>query len=204
MTRIYLVRHGQTQWNVEKRFQGRGNSPLTKKGLDEIEFLKKKMKQVPLTAAYSSPRERAYQTASIIAEPHGIQVEKRESFGEIDLGRWEGKTLRAIKRQDPGLYHAFFYQPDKFAPEEGHESMEAVQNRSYAALREIADRHEGERVLVVSHAITLRLLLLILENRPISDLWKVAEVKQTSVTEIAIDGNSIHILRKADISHLSE
>ncbi len=204
MTRIYLVRHGQTQWNIEKRFQGSGDSPLTTQGLKEIELLKERMRQVPLEAAYSSPRERAHQTASIIAEPHGIQVEKHESFGEINLGKWEGKTYKEIKQQDPNLHYAFFHQPDKFTPVEGHESMAAVQKRSRAALYEIADRNQGKHVLVVSHAITLRLLLLTFENRPIRDLWKIADVKQTSVTEIVIDKNCVIILRKADVSHLSE
>lgn len=204
MTRIYLVRHGQTQWNIEKRFQGSGDSPLTTKGLEEIQLLKRDMRQIPLEAAYASPRNRAYQTAALIAEPHGIKVEKSEDFGEINLGKWEGKTHEEIKQQDPAFHHAFFYEPDTFQSVTESESMEVVQNRSYSALRDIVERHPGKHVLVVSHAITLRLLLLAFENRPIRDLWNVADVKQTSVTEVVMDKNKVQVIRKADRSHLDK
>ncbi len=80
--------------------------------------------------------------------------------------------------------------------------MEEVQQRSLMALKELESLHRGKHILVVSHAITLRLLLIVFEKRSLNDLWKVADIKQTSVTEIEMSNDEIKIVRKADASHL--
>ncbi|SDY47978.1 histidine phosphatase family protein [Tindallia californiensis] len=203
MTTIYLVRHGKTQWNMEKRFQGSGDSPLTEEGIAEISRLAKKMEDKPLKAVYSSTRQRAFLTANQIAKPHHLKVNFKEGLGEINLGSWEGKTHEEIQREDPVGYHHFLYKPHCFKPERGNESLEKVQERSVQALGDIVKEHQNSCVLVVTHAITLRLLLLYYEKRPLEDLWDVAKVRQTSVTELAYLENGVEILRKADISHLN-
>ena len=93
---IYIVRHGQTEWNLLGKTQGHGNSDLTPKGIEQAELLADSMTKYPIDYIYSSDLGRAYQTAEIIGNKLSIEVEKTEALREMNFGTWEGRIIKDI------------------------------------------------------------------------------------------------------------
>ena len=158
VTRLYLVRHGATQLTAEDRFSGAVGVDLSDEGRRQAERLGTRLADEGIIAAYCSPLSRTVETAQLIAAPLGLPIERQEGLREISHGRWEGLTRREVERRYPDEYAAWEEDPFTFAPE-GGESGVAVLARALPVIRSIVTRHAGQRVLVVSHKATLRLLL---------------------------------------------
>ncbi len=157
-TRLYLVRHGATQLTAEGRFAGAVGVDLSDEGRWQAERLGERLHAAGLTAAYSSSMSRAEDTARLVAGHCGLVPELRDGLREISHGHWEGLTRREVEARFPDEYSAWEEDPFTFAPV-GGESGVAVLARALPAIREIVTRHTDERVLVVSHKATIRLLL---------------------------------------------
>ena len=157
-TRIYLVRHGATQLTAEDRFSGATGVDLSEDGRWQAARLGDRVRGHDLHAIYSSPLSRAAETARIIAGRCGLAPSLVDGLREIGHGRWEGLTRSEVEERFPEEYAAWEEDPFTFAPE-GGESGVAVLARALPAVREIVTRHREERVLVVSHKATIRLLL---------------------------------------------
>jgi len=157
-TRLYLARHGATQLTVEGRFSGSVGVELSEEGRWQATQLGERLRGEGITAAYSSPLSRAADTARLIGDICHLEPEIRDGLREISHGHWEGLTRAEVEARFPGEYAAWEEDPFTFAPEDG-ESGVAVLARALPTLREIVMRHAGERVLVVSHKATIRLLL---------------------------------------------
>jgi probable phosphoglycerate mutase len=157
-TRLYLVRHGATQLTAEDRFSGSAGVDLSDEGRRQAARLGDRLSDEGLTAAFSSPLSRTLETARIITDLCGLGVETRDGLREISHGRWEGLTRSEVEARYPDEYASWEEDPFTFAPE-GGESGVAVLARVLPVIREIVMRHQGERVLVVSHKATIRLAL---------------------------------------------
>ncbi|MDQ3281333.1 MAG: histidine phosphatase family protein [Acidobacteriota bacterium] len=157
-TRLYLVRHGATQLTAEDRFSGATGVDLSDDGRRQASLLGERLRREPLTAVYSSPLSRTMETAHLIAGPCGLTAVPIDGLREISHGHWEGLTRREVEERYADEYAAWEEDPFTFAPE-GGESGVAVLARALPAIREIVTRHPGERVLVVSHKATIRLIL---------------------------------------------
>lgn len=157
-TRLYLVRHGATQLTAEDRFAGDVGVELSNEGRWQAELLGERLRREGLTAIYSSPLSRTMETARIIAARCGVQPVPIDPLREISHGRWEGLTRREVEQRHGAEYAAWEEDPFTFAPE-GGETGVAVLARALPALRAIITRHGAERVLVVSHKATIRILL---------------------------------------------
>jgi broad specificity phosphatase PhoE len=157
-TRLYLVRHGATQLASEERFSGSIGVDLSEEGRWQAARLADRLRQEKLTALYSSPLSRAVETARIVGGPCGLAVEIRDGLQEISHGHWEGLTRADVEARYPDEYAAWEEDPFTFAPE-GGESGVSVLARALPVIREIVTRHPGERVLVVSHKATIRLVI---------------------------------------------
>jgi len=158
MTRIYLVRHGATTLTAEDRFSGDIGVDLSDDGRSQARQLAARLQDDGIAAVYCSAMSRAIETAKIVAEPHGLEPQTRDGLREIGHGRWEGMTRRDVEAQFAAEYAQWSEDPFTFAPE-GGESGVAVLARALPALREIVVKHDGARVLVVSHKATIRILL---------------------------------------------
>jgi alpha-ribazole phosphatase len=167
---LYLARHGETLWNIEKRVQGWENSPLTETGIRQAEALADRLARVPLVAVYSSDLGRANHTARIVAQRHNLEVHATPAFREMSWGEWEGLTWQQMQAQDPDRWAAFVQKgQDELAEGEtdweatthipGGETIAETARRMYAGLNEIIARHPNETdcVLVVGHGGSLRL-----------------------------------------------
>ena len=157
-TRIYLVRHGATQLTAEDRFSGAVGVELSDDGRWQAARLGERMQREGVVAVYSSPLSRAAETAQIISGRCGLAPVAVDGLREISHGRWEGLTRREVEERFPDEYAEWEEDPFTFAPV-GAESGVAVLARALPAVREIVTKHRGERVLVVSHKATIRLLL---------------------------------------------
>ena len=204
MTQLFLIRHGQTEWNVQKRFQGSGDSPLTAEGMQQIRRVAGRMKKVKPTGIYTSPRKRAVETAKVIGAECGCEWHCINELGEISLGRWEGMKYEEIQQMDPAQYNHFFQNPSLFQMAEGGESYHSVQQRAVKATNQIIAEHPGETVILVSHAITIRLLLIHYMDRPLDDIWQIGPVHQTSVSEIRFAGKETSVVSLGSTAHLEE
>lgn len=157
-TRIYLVRHGATQLTAEDRFSGAVGVDLSEEGRWQAARLGARMQRESVCAVYCSPLSRTIETAQIIGTRCGLTPVAVDGLREISHGRWEGMTRSEVEAQFPEEYASWEEDPFTFAPV-GAESGVAVLARALPAIREIVTRHRGERVLVVSHKATIRLLL---------------------------------------------
>jgi probable phosphoglycerate mutase len=158
VTRLYLARHGATLLTAEARFSGSVGVDLSDEGRWQAAQLGERLRDEGITAIYCSPLSRAADTAAIVAVPCRLVPVARDELREISHGHWEGLTRSEVEEQFAAEYAAWEEDPFTFAPR-GGESGVAVLARALPTIREIVTSHVGERVLVVSHKATIRLLL---------------------------------------------
>jgi probable phosphoglycerate mutase len=157
-TRLLLVRHGATHLTAEDRFSGAVGVDLSDEGRWQAQQLARRLGREEIAAVYCSPLSRTVETASILAQPHGLTPVRRDGLREISHGRWEGMTRAEVAQRFPDEYDAWETDPFTSAPE-GGESGLGVLARALPVLRAIVLDHPGQEVLVVSHKATLRLLM---------------------------------------------
>jgi len=158
VTRLYVVRHAATQLTEGDRFSSQPGVELSEAGRRQATLLAERLRHVGLTAIHASPFSRAVETASLIARPHALAIETHDGLREINHGRWDGLTREEVVARYGEEYAAWEKDPFTLAPE-GGETGASVLARSLPVIHTIVARHPGERVLVVSHKATIRLLI---------------------------------------------
>lgn len=195
---VFFTRHGQTEWNVEKRMQGRLDSPLTAKGKQEARRLGQRLAQTSFTKVFSSPSGRALETAEIITNKGTIIADER--LMEIMLGEWQGKTEAAIRTSDPVLFSQYWQQPNEYNNPNG-ERFEDVIRRMGSFLDELALTTSGN-VLVVTHGVALRAVYAICRRLPVQQFWEGApDIAGTSLTVLTYGASQYQIVREACTAH---
>jgi len=154
MTQLCLVRHGQTDWNIEGRYMGQSDVPLNRDGRAQAHILARQLERHPFAAVYTSDLERARETAGIIAAGLGLPVTIDARLREINQGEWEGQLVDLIKSRYAALWQQRSVDPAGVRPP-GGETVEEDAQRVQAALDDIARLHPGLSVLVVSHGLAL-------------------------------------------------
>ena len=149
-TRIILVRHGQTAWNNAARFQGHLDSPLTPEGLEQARALGRRLEGEAIAAIYSSDLGRARQTAELIAEFTGNAVAQDGRLRERGLGVFQGLSRAEARERYPADAERYFSRDPDFVVPEG-ESARGHFEKAFACLNELAPRHAGETIVVVTH-----------------------------------------------------
>lgn len=152
-----MLRHGETEWNRQKRIQGQGESPLTPEGRDDAMRWGESLPGWGFSRMVCSDLGRAVDTATYINTSLLLHLEKDPRLREQDWGQWSGRLIRDIRAEDPELLAAEEQKGWDFTPP-GGESRRQVLARALQALRDIASRHPGERILIVSHKGVLRTL----------------------------------------------
>jgi broad specificity phosphatase PhoE len=196
-TTLYLIRHGATAANLlsPPTLQGRyQDPPLADIGVRQAEITRDLLAIRPIDACYSSPLRRAVQTASIIAQPHGLRPKHVDALVEIDVGQWEGLDWGTIRKSDNKAYAQFMKNPARFGYP-GGENFSEVGKRVENAVETILAEHQGQRILVVSHHVVNRIYLAHLLGIPPSGARRVSldncgisvvvrEAQRTSVTMV--------------------
>lgn len=156
-TQIILIRHGETDWNVDGRFQGQGAIPLNENGKNQAEQLGQYFADNPPRAQimYCSDSLRTRQTADIINKYINLPITYEARVREVDVGQWQGMNSTEVEEWDAVRYQEFLADPFNNACPDG-ESYSQIAARGAEALNEIAQKHPNEQVLIVSHGALIR------------------------------------------------
>ena len=166
-TKIILIRHGETEWNLSGRWQGHADSALSGRGVAQGEALGLRMENEEMDYFYTSDLERAQHTARLIRGSAGRQAELMESLRERDLGVLEGLTTMEMERERPEEYSSFRNAgPEYQVP--GGESYRQFYDRCKGALEELAQRHPGKTIGIVTHGGFLGAIFRYVLNIPLN------------------------------------
>ena len=158
--RLFLVRHGQTESNRLNLVLGRDDVPLNERGRWQAERVGLALAREPLAAVYSSPLQRALDTARAVAAPHDLAVQSEQGLIEMEIGEMDGLTLAEVESRYPGLLKAWASEEGPDQPMPGGESLVDVQERVWAAVQDLAARHTDETVAAVAHNFVILTLLV--------------------------------------------
>ncbi len=169
MTELWLVRHGQTNWNLEKRYQGHSDIPLNETGIEQASLLGHTIGQENFAAVYSSDLKRARLTAEILAAGLHLPVQTDARLREFYHGRWEGRLVTEVRMEFSGQNDEEF-KLTRLRPPEGERIFDLAE-RFQAAINEIALAHPEKKVLVVSHGLAIATLVCIKKRLPLSEVY---------------------------------
>ncbi|MFC0180679.1 2,3-diphosphoglycerate-dependent phosphoglycerate mutase GpmB [Thorsellia kenyensis] len=158
MTTVYLVRHGETVWNAERKIQGQLDSPLTAEGISQAHWVAKRAKSLGITHLYSSDLGRAVQTASIIAQPLKLEVITDRRWRELNMGILEGRCIDDLSDKENAMRRAPLSGALDARILEG-ESMQEMANRLHQALNDLKSLPKGSIPLVICHGLALGCLI---------------------------------------------
>ena len=199
--RVLLVRHAETDWNRERRFQGRLDISLSAAGREQAESAARLLAATPLAAVWSSPLSRARETATAIANPQGLAVHVEEAFTEMDFGEWVGLTRDEVKARFPDALSAWAETPQT-ARWPGAEPLEDVRVRALAGLERLRAAHQGQTVCLVSHGITSRVLILEALGLGPDRLWSL-QISSTGISELEFRDDWTTLHRMNSLVHLA-
>lgn len=177
MTKLYLTRHGETEWNEKGMMQGWQDSPLTELGENQAIWLKERMKDLHIDVIYSSPIGRAFDTAKIIKGDRDIPLIKDDGLKEMNFGLWEGQNQEILKAMNKENHFNFWNVPSKYVPTGDGETFNEIKERSFKTVNKVLEKEKGKTILIVTHTITLKSYLTELENRDIDTLWNPPFIK---------------------------
>lgn len=158
-TTVYLVRHGETDYNKVFRFMGRKDIPLNKKGISEAKKLKDYFRNKPIDCLYSSPLKRAMKTANIINQFHELKIKKAPGLREINFGKWEGLNYKSITKSSGKLFAEWITNP-MAVNIPGGENMKKFAKRAVKAFKKIVKLNKGKTILIVTHGGTMRAIMI--------------------------------------------
>lgn len=200
MIDLYIVRHGQTEWNVQKRMQGRLDSSLTEKGIKNALRLRDRLAPITFDEVYSSPSERALTTARLI-QPDGKKITIDSRLMEIHLGKWQGKTEQEIQEQFPVEYDHYWNAPELFRNEDG-ETFTNVKERIEDFLSFLEEKHTNGKVLIVTHGVAIMTFLMITKKIDLKDFWADPLIEGTSLSLIRLENGEKNLLVEGCKNHL--
>ncbi|HZP37933.1 MAG TPA: histidine phosphatase family protein [Methylomirabilota bacterium] len=200
--RVLLVRHAETEWNRERRFQGWRDIPLSAAGCAQAECAARLLAETPLTAVWSSPLARARETAAIIAAPHRLAVQESEAFKEMGFGEWEGLTRDEVRARFPEAHRAWAEAPAE-ARWPGAETLAAVRARALQGLQALRAAHAGQTIALVSHGITGRILILEALGLGLDRLWTF-HLSSTGISELEFREDWTTLHRMNSLIHLPD
>lgn len=201
MIKLYLIRHGETEWNSVKRWQGWTDIELSEKGFEQARLLGERLKKLDIDEIYSSPLKRAYETARPGAEAKGLEIKTNECFKEINFGIWEGKTSAELSAQYGKEFDDFLKDPENM-PFPGDGSFKNVEKRIAKGLDEILEGKNGKSIAIVSHGGIIRIMikyLLGVEGAWFNKTW--IDNTSISIVEMHKSFNLLRVLN--DSSHLN-
>ena len=175
--KLYIVRHGETEWNVIKRFQGQLNTPLTEKGIKKLKETGKKLENVLFDEVYTSELGRTVASAEIILnENRGYRNKKRElkklaELNEVYFGVWQGLTYEEVLLKYPEELNNYFYDVKNYKAENVEaEKLEDALERFLKGINKILNIHKSGNILVVTHGTVFEMFINYVENNSIFDI----------------------------------
>lgn len=197
---IYVIRHGETDWNKAGRIQGQSDIPLNSYGVELAQITSEALKKVPFEIVFSSPLIRAKQTARILAGNRQIPMIEDDRLKEISFGVKEGAYIRDIRENPEDPIHNFFMNPGKYCPPQGAESFEELQRRSGAFMREVLVPLEKRyrTVLIVAHGALNHSIVNAAAHIPVEDYWRIS-MKNCAVSKLSLENGTFTVTEESRI-----
>jgi probable phosphoglycerate mutase len=199
-TTLILVRHGETAWNVENRWQGQKDSSLTDLGREQARRVAARLAAVKVSAIYSSDLGRAKEVAAIIAATHNLSVIESEDLRERSYGVLEGKTSKDAAASEGVWFLRWQADHLRQAPPAG-ENEQMVGDRVMEALSQIAESHPGQTVAISTHGGPIKIAFFRVLSIPLS-LWRLAWVSNGSITTFRGSRDVMRLVCFNDVCHL--
>ena len=198
-TRLLLIRHAQTEWNIQRRFQGHGDSPITEEGQEQLQRLKSRLAGLEFDVVYSSDLRRTMETSKMLS---GKQRVEEPRLRERGVGILEGLNLEQIMAEHAEAFRAF-RSGDKDHQIEGGESLQIALNRAWTFLEEVPEKHPGAELAAVSHAGLIRLICKQILGLAL-DAPNFFQIPNTSLTQLVFSpkDRSWSLECLADTTHL--
>lgn len=195
--RLYMMRHGETDWNKQHLWQGRTDIPLNEKGRYVAELTREGLKDVKFDVAYCSPLCRAKETAEIVLRDRDIELIVDERIIEMGFGPFEGKDMRNVD----GQVRIFFEHPDQYVVPEGAEGFDEVLAREKSFLDEICanPNYQDSNILIATHGAALRGLMAVINKKPVSQYWEGGVHKNCGMTIVDVKDGEFEIVQEAII-----
>lgn len=199
---ILLVRHGETAWNAEGRYQGSRDIPLSPTGIAQAQALGERLKAVPITHAVASPLSRAHQTAQwVLGAQRASMLQTDGDLQELSHGQWEGKLVSELRHSDPERLRAWRDAPQTVVMPDG-ESLQQLQVRSWRGLsRAVAGLKTDDTLLLVAHDGVNRVILCQILGLPLSSIWRFRQAPTTLNLLEGADVDALIVIRLNDCSH---
>jgi broad specificity phosphatase PhoE len=191
-------------FNVEGRWQGQSNSPLTERGLAQARELGRALANEPVAAVYSSDLGRAMDTAAEVAAPHALEVHKEPLLREIDVGGWTGKNRAEINAAYPGGLAVWDTKPGGMRLP-GGETLHEVQTRALSFFAERFVSHADQTIVVISHGAVGQTILIQAMGGVVDDLWLKTRIDNCEISRLewsAADG--LKLIELSDVRHLAD
>lgn len=199
MLHLILVRHGETEWNAQHRYQGQSDVPLSALGVQQAQLVAERLVDQEIDAIYASDLKRAWKTATAIAEKIGTPVVAEERLRELKFGILEGLTFDEAQAKYPEMIATWL--EDTNQPPQGGESLIDLNKRIRSLLDDLQKKHDGQIVLLVAHGGSLgemlRVVLSVASDRRIHFVMKNA-----SLSEIMVDEEFVSLIKFNDTYHL--
>ena len=203
--KIYMIRHGETNWNKERKLQGRSDIALNEYGKELTYITSEAMKNIPFDIVYSSPLTRAKETAEILTKDRKLEIQTNELLVEMSFGEGEGASLPEIHAHPEMKLHNFIHNPGEYIPPAGGESFEELYERCKSFMEEfvLPAENKYDTMLIVGHGALIRGLIHYINHRPTKDFWCVTH-KNCSVTIADCTNQNLTLLEEAKIYYHEE
>ena len=198
--RLLAIRHGATAYSEERRYAGSTDIPLSPQGRRQCAALAQALGPLHVAAIYASPLVRARESAAPIAAAQGLEVTLESDFREMGFGDWEGLTRDEVERRFPEDYKIWRTTPERFA-RPGGETLGGVAERVGRALAELRATHLGETVILVSHGVVTKLIVLQALGLGPERLWSV-DTSPAGISEIEYRDDWATVHRVNTVAHL--
>lgn len=185
---VHLIRHGETNWNRERRAQGQQESVLTDAGKAQAQALAATLRDLDIHEVYCSSSVRTRETAAIAFAERKLPTVYCDQLREIHMGPWEGRLYDELRQTDPEQFDAFWNKPDKFMLD-GAETLEQVQRRAIARLNSILEESKAQHIAIVSHGLLIKTILSFVEKRALSRVWEPPAMHNCALSTIEIHDN---------------
>lgn len=202
--KIYITRHGETEWNKEGRMQGWKDSNLTENGINNAKKLGESLKDINFDYIYCSPLGRAIDTAKYIRGNKDTEIVINESLKEMGFGIWEGMEHEKVKELYTEQQYNFWNKPHLYDPITGERFDELIDRVKKALNYIIINNTTGGNVLIVSHTVVIKAIYAMLKKYLLEDFWNPPFMYDTCLTVLEVEDKKVEIILEADVSHLNE
>ena len=200
MLHLILVRHGQTEWNAQRRYQGQSDVPLSELGRRQAELVAERLVGQEIDAVYASDLKRAWETAQIIVGKNGLSIISEPRLRELKFGILEGLTFDEAQAQYPEMIAAWL--DDFHQPPEGGETIDLFNARVVSLLEDLKQKHDEQVILLVAHGGPLSEILRVILGLSREKRWYL-EMENASLSEVLIAEDYVSLKRLNDTCHLA-